>query len=69
MAAGWMSPPEVSAKLGIPLRTVQSACQHGALKCEKLGRFYLVLPEDAQAFAERWVKRNRSSRNRSNEGS
>lgn len=49
----YLSPPEVSSKYEIPLRTVQTACQSGRLACEKLGRFYLVLPEDAEAFANR----------------
>lgn len=47
----FMSPPEVAVKYEIPLRTVQTACQSGRLVCEKLGRFYLVAPEDAEAFA------------------
>lgn len=64
MAAGWLSPPEVAAKHSVPLRTVQAACQHGALRCEKLGRFYLVAPEDAEVFAELW----RGRRGRTKDG-
>lgn len=49
----YLSPPEVATKFEIPLRTVQTACQSGRLACEKLGRFYLVTPEEAEKFAAR----------------
>jgi hypothetical protein len=54
----FMSPPEVAVKYEIPLRTVQTACQTGRLTCEKLGRFYLVTPEEAEKFAQKHKARH-----------
>jgi hypothetical protein len=65
VAIGWMSPPEVAVKWGIPLRTVQTACQSGRLDSQKLGRFYLIAPEDAETFA----RLHKSRRNGHNTGS
>ncbi len=53
----YLSPPDVALKYGIPLRTVQSACQTGGLKANRFGRMWLIDPDEAQAFAERWRPR------------
>jgi len=53
----FLSPPQVSQQTGIPLRTVQTACQQKRLPAEKLGRFYLIAPTDAEEFATKWWAR------------
>jgi hypothetical protein len=52
-----LSSPGVASKYGIPLRTVQSACQTGAIKATRFGRMWSIPEEEAAAFAEQWRPR------------
>ena len=50
----FLSSPDVATKYGIPLRTVQAACQLGMIKARRFGRMWLIPPEEAEAYAAQW---------------
>lgn len=50
--SAWLLASEVSRRYEIPMRTVQAACRDGRLPSQKLGRFYVVLEDDAATFAQ-----------------
>lgn len=58
VAFEFLSPPEVSVKYGVPIRTIQTACASGRIRAEKVGRFYLIHPEEAEKFAARHKSRH-----------
>jgi excisionase family DNA binding protein len=67
VSVGFLSSPEVSAKYSIPLRTVQAACSSGSIPATRFGRMWLISPEDAQDFAERWRPRKNGQNGNENE--
>jgi predicted GIY-YIG superfamily endonuclease len=57
MFADLVTPSQVAEHYSIPLRTVQAACNSGAIKASKLGRMWVIEPSDAEAWVERWHRR------------
>ena len=56
----YLSPPEIAARYGIPLRTVQAACSTGAVRATRFGRMWAVRPQDAEDFAAHWKPHTRT---------
>lgn len=50
----FLSSPDMAAHYGIPLRTVQAACNSGVIPATKFGRMWMIDPVDAEMFAKQW---------------
>lgn len=56
----YVSSPDIAEKYGIPLRTIQHACATGQIKATRFGRMWLIDPEDAHTYAEKWSPHTRN---------
>ncbi len=58
----FLSSPDVAEMYHIPLRTIQYACAAGVIKARRFGHAWMIDPEAARMYAEKWIPHTRNGK-------